>query len=81
MWDPEAQEINDESFQSPDNSMPFARYTNPPLSLSHSKSSTSEKTVNALPYPDQLDHFQTENEMSSTFPENAYQETITVSPP
>ena len=26
MWDPEAQEINDQSFQSPDNSMPFARY-------------------------------------------------------
>ena len=41
--------------------------------------STSQKTVNALPYPDQLDHFQTENEMSNTFPDHQYQETITVS--
>ena len=37
-----------------------------------------QSAVNALPYPDQVDHFQTENEMSNTFPEHQYQETITV---
>ena len=71
MWDNEAQE-------SAENSMPFARQTHDRIS-SFKVFSTSQKTVNALPYPDQLDHFQTENEMSNTFPEHGYQETITVS--
>ncbi|CBY34908.1 unnamed protein product [Oikopleura dioica] len=66
MWDQETREIeNDSRLQSAENSMPFA--------------STSQKTVNALPYPDQLDHFQTENELSNDFPEHNYQETITAS--
>jgi hypothetical protein len=79
MWDQEAQESQTNiNLQSPENSMPFARY-NHHMKSNFNVFSTSQKTVNALPYPDQLDHFQTENEMSNTFPEHQYQETITVS--